>query len=186
MRRQSLYGALERALRAVEVARGTVVVRLHTLASFGTVSVARSSRIGPGFRLRAVHGAQIHLARISTGRNVAMIADGGRIDVEEGCFFNDSCTVSSRDSIRIGAQTRFGENVKIYDHDHTYECGQFTSDYVSAPVSVGSRCWFGSNVVILRGVTVCDDVVVGANGIIAKSISEPGVYVAGGGLRRIR
>jgi acetyltransferase-like isoleucine patch superfamily enzyme len=174
-----------RGLRGVEVARGFSAARWHAIASFGMVEVALSSRIGPGLRLRAVNGGRIRLARIAAERNLAFISDGGRIDVAVDCFFNSSCTISSRDSIQIGPNTIFGENVKIYDHDHAYGSGLY-DEYVCAPVSVGARCWFGSNVVILRGVTICDDVVVGANCVVAKSITEPGVYVASGGLRRVR
>jgi acetyltransferase-like isoleucine patch superfamily enzyme len=174
-----------RALRGVEVLRGLCAALWYAIVSFGTVKVALSSRIGPGLRIRSVSGGSIRLARISAERNLSFISDGGRIDVAVDCFFNSSCTISSRDSIQIGPNTIFGENVKIYDHDHAYGSGLY-DEYVCAPVSVGSRCWFGSNVVILRGVTICDDVVVGANSVVTKSITDPGVYVASGGLRRVR
>lgn len=178
--------AVSRGLRGFEVARGASAARFQAVASFGTVHVSLSARLGPGLRLRATNDGTIHLAEVFAERGLALISDGGQIEIASGCFFNSSCTISSRKSIKIGPDTIFGENVKIYDHDHAYGTGSMHNDYVHGAVSVGSRCWFGSNVVVLRGVTICDDVVIGANSVVTKSISQPGVYVAAGGLRRVR
>ena len=69
----------------------------------------------------------------------------------------------------------FGEGVRIYDHDHRFSCfGKLVSDqgYKSAPVSIGNNCWFGSNVIILRGTTVGNNCVVGAGSVLSGNIPD--------------
>ena len=40
----------------------------------------------------------------------------------------------------------------------------------SAPIHIGRDCWIGANTVILRGVTIGDNVVIGANCLIYQDI----------------
>ena len=42
--------------------------------------------------------------------------------------------------------------------------------YNTAPIKIGHDCWIGSNVVILKGVTIGDNVIVGAGCIIKEDI----------------
>lgn len=110
----------------------------------------------------------------------AVIEDTGRISISHGVFFNNYCTVASRAFIKIGEGTIFGENVKIYDHNHCYK--DITSpikvqDYTSAPIIIGKHCWIASNVVILKGVTIGDNCVIGAGCVVYKDVPANTVLV---------
>lgn len=103
------------------------------------------------------------------------VKSNAQFKVGNNVFFNNYCAITCIDSITIGDNTMFGEGVKIYDHNHGiikekgevhYQKEQFTS----APISIGKNCWIASNVVILKGVTIGDNVVIGANCLIYKSI----------------
>jgi sugar O-acyltransferase (sialic acid O-acetyltransferase NeuD family) len=48
---------------------------------------------------------------------------------------------------------------------------------ISGNVSIGANCNIGSNSVIRNGVTICDDVVIGAGSVVVIDITEPGIYV---------
>lgn len=48
---------------------------------------------------------------------------------------------------------------------------------ISGNVNIGKRCYLGTNSVIREGITICDDVVIGAGGVVVKDITEPGTYV---------
>jgi len=41
---------------------------------------------------------------------------------------------------------------------------------------IGKRCWFGMGSMVKQGVTVCDDVLVGAGAVVTRDIDRPGVY----------
>lgn len=44
-------------------------------------------------------------------------------------------------------------------------------------ISIGSNVFLGLNVVVLPGVNICDDVVVGAGCVVSRNIETPGVYI---------
>ena len=95
-------------------------------------------------------------------------------------FFNNYCTVCVLKEITIGEGTIFGENVKIYDHNHIYVIPLKPikqQGYTSAPIHIGSHCWIGSNVTILKGVTIGDNSVVGAGCVIFKDIPANSVVI---------
>lgn len=99
--------------------------------------------------------------------------NGGVIIIGKHVFFNHYCSVSVQNRIVIGDGTIFGENVKIYDHNHIYSNPDVPiklQGYASAPIYIGKHCWIGSNVTILKGVTIGDNCVIGAGCVIYKDI----------------
>ena len=109
-----------------------------------------------------------------------VIGQLGGVKIGEHCFFNNYCTLASRASITIGDGTLFGENVKVYDHNHCYKDANIPikdQGYTSAPITIGKHCWIGSNVVILKGVTIGDNCVIGAGCVIYKDVPDNSVVV---------
>lgn len=83
-------------------------------------------------------------------------------------------------SITIGTGTIFGENVKIYDHNHCYKDIEIpikNQGYSSKPINIGKHCWIGSNVVILKGVTIGDNSVIGVGCIIYKDVPSGSILL---------
>ena len=104
----------------------------------------------------------------------------GIINIGDNVFFNHYCSVYALNKIEIGDGTIFGENVKIYDHNHVYADKQIPikhQGYVSAPISIGKHCWIGSNVTILKGVTIGDNCVIGAGCVIYKDVSSNSIVI---------
>lgn len=50
-----------------------------------------------------------------------MIDKKGEVRIGDDVFFNNYCSLNAIDSISIGDGTVFGENVKVYDHNHCYK-----------------------------------------------------------------
>jgi len=104
----------------------------------------------------------------------------GKIVIGKNCFFNNYCSLASTNSIVIGNDTLFGENVKVYDHNHIYSDLNIPikdQGYSEAPIVIGSHCWIGSNVVILKGVNIGDNVIIGAGCVIFKSVPANTVVI---------
>lgn len=118
--------------------------------------------------------------RIKIGRNVSFRKSfslyplgGGTIIIGDYVFFNHYCSVCAYNRIEIGDGSIFGENVKIYDHNHIYTDLNTPikhQGYTSAPIRIGKHCWVGSNVVILKGVTIGDNCVIGAGCVVYKDV----------------
>ena len=134
------------------------------------------------FCYRAIYGSRLQIPlNLSFRRGFHLAIEGNAcVKVGDHCFFNNYCTIAACTSITIGDGTIFGENVKIYDHNHRYadpvkpikEQG-----YSVAPVIIGRHCWIASNVVILKGVTIGDNCVIGAGCIVYKDVPEGSVVV---------
>ena len=104
----------------------------------------------------------------------------GGVKISDNVFFNNYCSVCALNEITIGEGTIFGENVKIYDHNHIYSNPDVLikkQGYTSAPIHIGKHCWIGSNVTILKGVTIGDNSVIGAGCVIYKNVPANSIVV---------
>lgn len=91
---------------------------------------------------------------------------------------NNGCSVNCLEKIEIGENTLFGEGVKLYDHNHEYSSEKVERQkFKKAPIKIGKNCWLGSNVVVLKGVTIGDNSIVGANVTVYKDIPAHSVVV---------
>jgi acetyltransferase-like isoleucine patch superfamily enzyme len=130
-------------------------------------------------RISLEKGGQIKLGKgIHARRNVVIEAmSGGKIEIGDGCFFNNGCMIVGKEKITIGEKTSFGPNVFIYDHDHdTNRSPDTENTYKSSPVEIGKRVWIGANTVILRGTRIGDNCVVGAGSVISGEY-EPNTVI---------
>lgn len=101
------------------------------------------------------------------------IEKGGSLTIGKGCFFNNDCSLNCQGIISIGNDCIFGENVKIYDHNHKYKENGIPikeQGFSTGSVIIGNDCWIGSNVTILNNVEIGDHVVIGANCLLFKSV----------------
>jgi acetyltransferase-like isoleucine patch superfamily enzyme len=114
-------------------------------------------------------GAYTHLMRDFTARWDGRVNIGSRVVISRGCQFQVS------DSLEIGDDCLISERVSIHDTIHGY--GKRLAgtrlpkrDLTTAPVRIGRDVWIGAKATILHGVTIGDDVVIGANSVVTRSI----------------
>lgn len=87
--------------------------------------------------------------------------------------------IGAATSIRIGNDVMCGGNVTITDTDwHGIEPVNRSKPGPTAPVVIEDNVWLGLNVVVMKGVTIGRDSVIGAGSIVTRSI-PPGVIAAG-------
>ncbi|OHP89942.1 exopolysaccharide biosynthesis protein [Streptococcus sp. HMSC063B03] len=107
----------------------------------------------------------------------------GKLILHDGVFINNSCSFNCMERIEIGSGTMMGEGVRFYDHDHIYTAEKIEKwQWTTAPVRVGRDCWIGSNVTILKGVTIGDNTIIGAGCIVRKDIPANSVVYNDGNL----
>ena len=102
------------------------------------------------------------------------VCSSGILEIGKNVFFNNMCSITCRNRIIIGNDCIFGENVKIYDHNHTYkEKGLISRQgFSDGEVIIGHNCWIGSNVVILKDVHIGNNSVIGAGCVVYKDDLE--------------
>ena len=107
----------------------------------------------------------------------------GKLILHDGVFINNSCSFNCMERIEIGSGTMMGEGVRFYDHDHIYTAEKIEKwQWTPAPVRVGRDCWTGSNVTILKGVTIGDNTIIGAGCLVRKDIPANSVVYNDGNL----
>lgn len=102
----------------------------------------------------------------------------GKLVLGNNISFNNDCSINCHGKIIIGDNCIFGENVKMYDHNHVYKRCDIPiakQGFSVGEIKIGSNCWIGSNVTILKGADIGDNVVIGANCLIYKSIPSNSV-----------
>lgn len=92
----------------------------------------------------------------------------GFLIIGNKCAFNNNCTINCHEKIIIGNDNLFGENVKIYDHNHIFndKTIDFKRKFKTNTIEIGNENWFGSNVTILSKCKMGNRNVVGANVVI--------------------
>lgn len=79
--------------------------------------------------------------------------------------------------IYIGKGTRISHNVGIITANHSKT--DLSSYSSPQPVHIGNNCWIGMNSVILPGVTLGDNVIVGAGSVVTHSFPQGHITIAG-------
>lgn len=88
---------------------------------------------------------------------------------------------NNRSIIEIEDNVLLGPNVSIYSSTHNFKNTEVPikdQGYNVSPVKLKTGCWIGVNAVILPGVTVGKNSVVGANSLVNKDV--PDFTVVGG------
>ncbi len=93
------------------------------------------------------------------------------IEVGENFFANYHCTILDSGGVKIGDNVMFAPNVSLYTVGHPLHPQLRNEGWEQAkPIVIGNNVWVGGNVVILPGVTVGDNAVIGAGAVVAKDI----------------
>lgn len=73
--------------------------------------------------------------------------------------------------LEIGSHCSISAGVQIYTHDTVERSlSGGVAPITQAPTRIGSNCYIGPNVVIAKGVTIGDKVVIGANSLVLRDI----------------
>jgi acetyltransferase-like isoleucine patch superfamily enzyme len=119
--------------------------------------------------------------RLSIGKKVKFrkrfainISKNGFVKIGDNCFFNNDCTINAHKEIIIGHNNLFGENVKIYDHNHIFndKTIDIKKNFIERKISIGNNNWFGTNCTILSKADIDSNNVFSANTCINEKIDS--------------
>lgn len=98
---------------------------------------------------------------------------GCNIHIGENFFANFNLTVLDEAVVTIGDNAFIGPNVSIYTACHPIEANhRNTLVEWAEPVKIGDNVWIGGSVTILPGVTVGNNVVIGAGSVVTYDIPD--------------
>ena len=96
---------------------------------------------------------------------------GHHVHFGDWVYANYNLTLVDDTHIYVGDNTMFGPNVTIATAGHPInpELRARGLQY-NMPVRIGKNCWLGAGVIVLPGVTIGDNVVVGAGSVVTKDL----------------
>lgn len=109
-----------------------------------------------GCKLRIASGITInHLERIEIGNNV---------------YIAHNSWINGSGGLKIGNNVQFGPMVVISTSNHIFSNGKLRNEIEQAKVIIGDDVWLGSHVTVTAGSNIGANVIIGANGVVTKSI----------------
>ena len=128
-------------------------------------------------------GARVQiLARFAP--SLLAVFDGGRLEIGDGTMVNFGADISATKSVTIGRDCLIGTHVTILDNDF-HDLVERLRRPEGKPVRVGDRVWMGNRVIVLPGMTIGDDAVIGAGSVVTSDV-PPRTVVAGNPARVLR
>lgn len=96
---------------------------------------------------------------------------GFNIEVGDNFFANNQCTILDSGKVSIGDNVMFAPNVSLYTVGHPLHYQQRNQGYEQAKaIIIKDNVWIGGSCVILGGVTIGENSVIGAGSVVTKSI----------------
>src|SRR3546814_5764009 len=88
----------------------------------------------------------------------------------DGVLLNFNCVILDVCEVTIGDRTQIAPGVQILTADHPRDpAARATGLEFGRPVRIGRNVWIGAGALILPGVTIGDDALVGAGSVDRKS-----------------
>ncbi len=116
----------------------------------------------------------IHSGTTLRNVQIEILGDNSLIEIGKNCIVGDNSYLSAKEStsLTIGEDSMLSRNVKIMTSDGhpIYQNNSIINSAKS--INIGSKCWCGDNVTILKGVNVGSGSIVGINSTLTHSIAK--------------
>ena len=100
---------------------------------------------------------------------------GRNTHIEKNVFINSGCRFQDEGGVYIGENSLIGHNVVIATLNHDFD-PYHRGDIHPKPIHIGKRVWIGSGSIILPGVTIGDNSIVGAGSVVTKDVPANTIY----------
>ena len=96
---------------------------------------------------------------------------GRNIHVGDHFYANYDAVILDGAKVTIGDRVLFGPKVGLYTSNHSVDAREREiGGCIAKPITIGNRCWLAANVTVLPGVTIGDDVIIGAGSVVTHDI----------------
>jgi maltose O-acetyltransferase len=111
---------------------------------------------------------------------------GFQLHIGDRTFINFGLVALDVAMISIGDDVQIGPNVQLLTPTHPLVASERRAKLEgAAPIAIGDNVWLGGGVIVLPGVTIGADTVVGAGSVVTRDLPS-GVLAVGNPARVIR
>ena len=158
---------------------------LHQMESIHAATILAEEHFARGLQARALRVYSENLGHLGEG---SVIRPGARFEygvntyIGESSFINFNCVFLDVCPIRIGFNVQVGSNVQFLTPAHPLnpvdraECWE-----AGAPITVEDNVWIGGGAIILGGVTIGENSVIGAGTVVTKDVPANSLVVGNPG-----
>ncbi|WP_246160412.1 sugar O-acetyltransferase [Nocardioides humilatus] len=130
-----------------------------------------SSAEDPGLRRQILEELLDEVGEETEIRPPFHVDYGDRIRVGARVFANYGLTALDVATITIGDDVQIGPHVQLLTPTHPLEPGPRRDKWEGAlPITIGDNVWLGGGIIVLPGVTIGADTVVGAGSVVTKDL----------------
>lgn len=96
---------------------------------------------------------------------------GFNLELGRGVFLNFNCVVLDVVSVVIGDGTQLGPGVQLLAADHPRDPAVRAQGLENGkPIRIGRNVWIGGGAIVLPGVTIGDDAIIGAGAVVTRNV----------------
>jgi acetyltransferase-like isoleucine patch superfamily enzyme len=125
-------------------------------------------------------------SRVFLGRNTILSCKDGDLVLEDGVNISYQCVVFSASSVRIGADTLLAAFCYVVGGGHDFgrtDLPVIRQDRPSKGIEIGRGTWLGAGAIVLDGVSIGHDAIVGAHAVVTADV--PPLAIAAGAPARV-
>ncbi|MGC3988629.1 MAG: WcaF family extracellular polysaccharide biosynthesis acetyltransferase [Chthoniobacteraceae bacterium] len=125
-------------------------------------------------------------AKVGTGvviRSRVNITFPWRVTIGNHVWIGDEVFILSLAPVTIGSNVCISQRAFLCAGSHDFRKPGF--DLMTQPITIGDECWVASQVFVAAGVEIGARTVVGAGGVVVKSL-PPGVFAGGNPAKVVR
>jgi acetyltransferase-like isoleucine patch superfamily enzyme len=115
------------------------------------------------------------------GRNSIIYCKNGNIDIQAQANIGANCQIYSENRLVIGPGTLIAAYSYImsggrYEYRSAVPLAE-QNGYSNGPTLIGANCWLGAKGVVLDGVSIGDNVVIGAGSVVTKDLPANAIAI---------
>lgn len=111
---------------------------------------------------------------------------GSNVSIGDHVFVNFNAVILDCAQVSIGHGTQIGPAVQLLAADHPRDAGTRRDRLeLARPISIGSDVWIGGAAIVLPGVSIGDDSIIGAGSVVTRDVPS-GVLAVGNPCRVVR
>lgn len=100
-------------------------------------------------------------------------------------IFSDTLETAEPYLVTIGDDVMIADGVRFATHDASASYYIPGASDLFGRINIGNHCFLGMNAVILPGVSIAENCIIGAGSVVTRSFMEPGSVIAGNPARKI-